>query len=218
VPPNGAASYATASKGVNYNITHNQWSGNVSAWSVDKSGWTFNPSVSAMILPERTTNLIRRQRFRNNDQVLANFVANKQYQRALNYFGFKGKYDPTNDLFKLEGAGDAIFHPKSNGIYYRNNAFQHGYDYLYAAYMEEQFHSTDYLIAASKAPSEVFDLHNYEEWRAQMYLYKNQGLYPNSGNNWVQRINYYGIQSGLYSPSVFNSKWWHSIYKIPRRW
>jgi hypothetical protein len=30
--------------GVNYNITHDSWSGNLSAWGADKNGLTFNPS------------------------------------------------------------------------------------------------------------------------------------------------------------------------------
>ena len=36
---------------------------------IDKSGWTFNPSVSVMIYPEHTTNLVRGQGFRNNSGV-----------------------------------------------------------------------------------------------------------------------------------------------------
>ena len=49
------------STGVNYNITHDSWSGNVSAWGVDKNGVMFNPSVSVMVYPEHTTNLVRGQ-------------------------------------------------------------------------------------------------------------------------------------------------------------
>jgi hypothetical protein len=60
--------------GINYNISHNSWSGNVSAWQVDQSGWTFNPSVSVMVFPEQTTNLVRGQGFRSNDAVLSRFV------------------------------------------------------------------------------------------------------------------------------------------------
>ena len=85
--------------GVNYNSTHNTWSGNLSAWSVDKSGFTFDPSVSAMVFPERTTNLARGQGFRNNNQVLQRYVDNNQHQKALDYFGFEGTYDPDNALF-----------------------------------------------------------------------------------------------------------------------
>ena len=89
--------------------------------------------------------------------------------------------------------------------------------------MEEKFHSQDYLIYKNEAPSTIENLHDYEEWRAQMYLYKNQGLYPNSGNDWIHRINYYGSSAGVYSNPVVNSnlfqpKWWYFIYKIPRKW
>jgi hypothetical protein len=180
-----------------------------------------------MFLEEQSTNLVRGQGFRSNDKVLSRFVANENYQGALDYFGFEGTYDPNNSLFQLEGAGDAIFHPASNKIYYNKNVFQHDYNYLYAAYREEKFHSIDYHTYKNKAPEEVYDLHAYEEWRAQMHLYKNQGLYPNSGNNWIERIGQYGRDAGLYYsvtgskysyPVVFNPKWWHFTYKIPRRW
>ena len=58
------------SVGANYNITHDSWSGNISAWGVDKNGWTFNPSVSVMVFPEHTTNLVRGKGFNSNDKVL----------------------------------------------------------------------------------------------------------------------------------------------------
>ena len=51
------------------------------------------------------------------------------------------------------------------------------------------------------------------------------GLYSNSGVNWVQRIQKYGMDAGLYylvigygSSVTFSPEWWHFIYKIPRRW
>jgi len=224
-----------SSVGVNYNITNGSWSGNLSAWSVDKNGWTFNPSVSVMIFPEQTTNLVRGKGFRSNNQVLSRFVAKGDYQGALEYFGFEGKYNPDNELFKLPNAGDAIWDSDSKGTYYRDNAFQHGYKYLYAAYMEEKFHSIDYYIYKDEAPDWMKNetnkdlretsLHYFEEWRAQKYLYKNQGLYGNKNlygneNGWIQRINGYGINAGIYDmyTPLFTSKWWHFIYTLPRRW
>ncbi|GHV59581.1 hypothetical protein FACS1894182_13890 [Bacteroidia bacterium] len=202
------------SVGVNYNITHDSWSGNLSAWSVDKNGWTFNPSVSVMVYPEHTTNLVRGQGFRNNNQVLSRFVANGNQQGALDYFGFKGDYDA--EL----GAGGQ-YDSQYDCISYGKSAFD-SYDHLLSVYKEETFHQRDFLIYKSKAPSNIEDLHAYEEWRAQMYLYKGQGLYPNSGVNWEQRINMYGNIAGVYNtvanPNLFQVKWWYSIYKIPRRW
>ena len=200
------------SVGANYNITHDSWSGNLSAWGVDKSGWTFNPSVSVMVYPEHTTNLVRGQGFRSNDAVLNRFVANGQQQRALDYFGFKGTYDPS-----VENPGQ--FDPSDGSIKYNDVAFSKNYDYLRAVYTEELFHSKDYQYALSHTPEDVLP-HQYEEWRAQNHLYKNQGLYSKSGHDWVQRINYWGIQAGVYDmyTPLYSSRWWHFMYKIPRKW
>jgi hypothetical protein len=194
---------------------------------VDKNGWTFNPSVSAMFLEEQATNLVRGRGFNSNQQVYEDIMFsaynNPDFnwrQEVLDYFGFEGTYDPK----MLESAG---FNEGDGSIKYGNSAFGgrgNSYDRLRAIYMEEKFHSTDYLIYRSKASDKVTDLHSFEEWRAQNYLYKNQGLYPNSGIDWIQRINSYGIRSGIYDvgptivSSLFETKWWHFIYKIPRKW
>jgi RHS repeat-associated protein len=199
------------SVGVNYNVSHNNLSGNLSAWYVDKNRWTFNPSVSAMFLEEQATNLVRGQGFRNNDQVLSHFVENGQQQKALDYFGFEGKYDPK--------AGNSHFDPNDGSIHINDNAFSKNYDYLRGIYGEELFHSKDYLYAQQNTPKDLVP-HEYEEWRAQNYLYKNQGLYSKSGIDWIWRINHWGVQAGVYDTdtSLFSSRWWHFIYKIPRRW
>ena len=93
------------------------------------------------------------------------------------------------------------------------------YDYLRGIYEEELFHSKDYLYAKKNTPEGV-SYYEYEEWRAQNHSYKNQGLYSQSGINWVKRINYWGINAGVYNmhTPLFTSKWWHFIYKIPRKW
>jgi hypothetical protein len=97
------------SAGINYNITHN-------SWSVDKNGWSFNPSVSAMILEEQSTNLARGQGFRSNDQVLSRFVANGQQQKALDYFGFKGTYDPNAETSHFNSSNGSI-HINNNALF-----------------------------------------------------------------------------------------------------
>jgi len=127
----------------------------------------------------------------------------------------------------------AGFNDGTKSITYGPSAFGgrgNSYSRLKAIYEEEKFHSVDYLKYKDAAPDwmknesnpdfKKSQLHNYEEWRAQNYLYKNQGLYSNSGIDWIQRINRYGINAGLYdsSESLFKSKWWHFIYTIQRRW
>ncbi|GAP72169.1 RHS repeat-associated core domain-containing protein [Candidatus Symbiothrix dinenymphae] len=200
--------------GANYNVTHDSWSGNVSAWGIDKKGWTFNPSVSAMFLEEQATNLARGQGFRSHDEVLSRFVANGNQQGALDYFGFKGKYDPT-------ATSPGLFSTK-RGILLNDIAFSKNYDYLRGIYEEELFHSKDYLTYKSKMPQGITDGHAYEEFRAQVHLYKNQGLYSDSGVDWGQRINQWGSAASV-NPDIifmynFYRPWWHFVYKIPRRW
>ncbi len=203
------------STGVNYNITHNSWSGNVSAWSVDKNGWTFNPSVSVMIYPEHTTNLIRGQGFRNNEKVFQNFVANRQQQKALEYFGFKGTYNPK------ETAGvPAITDPTTGAIFYGDYPFDDNFDRLAFIAYHEMKHRANVL--SGKYNGVVIDsvVEGLEEWNTYLYNYKNQGLYRKHGFDIVSRINSYGIQGLIYDQytPLFSSKWWHFIYKIPRKW
>ena len=134
------------------------------------------------------------------------------YNSALKYFGFKGTYDPS-----IYGVGQ--FDSNDGSIKYRATAFSKNYAYLRAVYEEELFHSKDYWYAKNNTPGGL-SFREYEEWRAQNHQYKNQGLYLKSGVHWVDRINSYGIQSGVYdmhSP-LFSPRWWHFMYKIPRKW
>lgn len=95
-----------------------------------------------------------------------------------------------------------------------------------ALYEEELFHSKDYLYAKNNTPKDVSS-HEYEEWRAQVHQYKNQGLYSKSGLNWIQRINNWGRGAGLYGTFIkstssyitqFNVGFSDFIYSIPRKW
>ncbi|MDR2424534.1 MAG: RHS domain-containing protein [Prevotellaceae bacterium] len=210
------------SVGANYNITHNVWSGNLSAWSVDKNGWTFNPSVSMMIYPEHTTNLIRGQGFRNNNSVLQRFVARGQHQKALDYFGFKGTYAPDKTM-----GNPAITDPKTGEIFYSNYAFEGNYDRLALTAYHEMRHSRNVLSGKYDGVKVDLEIAGMEEWDTYLYNYKNQGLYRNHGIDIVDRIIWYGTQAGIYANIVtpsgvysttFIPAWWHWIYKIPRKW
>jgi hypothetical protein len=48
--------------GANYNITHNSWSGNISAWEVSKKAGVFNPSVIGYGFPGTYNKLCKRSR------------------------------------------------------------------------------------------------------------------------------------------------------------
>ena len=183
-------------------------------------GGITSAAMTSLTSPE-FNNLVNGKGFNNNNKVLDNFRAGKYtipkestwQQEALNYFGFEGQYDPD-----IKSVGQ--FDTKTEVISYGKTAFSKNYDYLKAVYGEEAFHKLDYLVYEDKVPKNVYDPYMYEEWRAQFHMYKNQGLYRKSGFNWVERLNSYGVQSGLYDSytSLFESKWWHFMYKIPRRW
>lgn len=205
--------------GANYNITHDSWNGNVSAWNVDKNGWTFDPSVSVIICPEHTTNFVRGQGFRTNNQVLSNFVKADNYQGALDYFGIEGRYDPN---FNEEGGTD-----KNGNIVFSDLAFKRNFDYLRYVASEEKFHQND-LRSGNYKDIDWKDKNSFEtvmaknkgEFKAKNYQYRNQGLFRNAyGNNTMNRIirdiNSYGGQMG-YPDFVHRN--WHSIYRIPRLW
>jgi len=209
-----------ATLGVDYNISHNSWSGNVSAISVGQNGWTFNPSLSAMIFPEHTTNLIRGQGFRTNSGVFDRMMTcnpDITCDEILEYFGFDGVYD------------NSINYPGATGldgtIRYNEMAFSKNYNYLKFIASEEKYHQRDILSDNYKDvdwsdPVEKFVAQGKGEWKAKMYQYRNQGLFPKSGEDIIKSINSYGINAGYYySPeSFFKVKLWHSIYQIPRLW
>ncbi|MFN9519316.1 MAG: hypothetical protein ACK574_06230, partial [Bacteroidota bacterium] len=184
----------------------------------DQSGWTFNPSVSVMIFPERTTNFVRGQGFKTNDQVLSNFVKARNYKKALNYWGFKGTYDP--DYWGLKGA-PAVTNMSTGKTYYDTHAFENGFDHLYGVAYHEQVHRTQYqrdkYITLRKDYNP--DIVDYE---AYVQGYKQQGLYPNSNIDFSNRINAMASTANLpysqFSMYIPPHPRAHLFYKIPRKW
>lgn len=216
----GASCDLTYSKAAGYDVS---FTGNLSAWSYNTSAksWNYNPSVSVMVYPEHTTNLVRGQGFRSNDAVLKRFVAANNHQGALDYFGFEGKYDPN-----CQDPGNTD--RRSKTITYGDQAFANGYDYLYLTADHEQRHLANFKSGkydSYEGPLDVFT-HAEEEWSTYMYNYRRQGLYHKHGFDLKGRIGAEGIKAGIYEPSVlpngqysistFSPKWWHFIYYIPR--
>jgi len=186
---------------------------------------TVTGGVSGFMASEEFGNMIRGQGFNSNQKVYENIMFSAYghpeinwRQQVLDYFGFEGEYDP--DL-----ADPGQFDADTKIIKYGTSAFGgrgKSYDRLRAIYEEEKFHSVDYLTYKSKMPAGISDEHAYEEFRAQVHLYKNQGLYSNSGIDWGQRINGWGSTAGV-NPDIifkynFNRPWWHFIFTIQRRW
>jgi hypothetical protein len=216
--------------GVNYNISHNSWSGNVSAWQVDQGGWTFDPSVSVMILPEQTTNFVRGQGFKNNNQVLSNFVNAGNQQGALDYFGFNAMYSNKFD-------NPAWYDYSNNGIYLSKDAFS-SYDNLYGYYMKENYYAREVQQGGTREIQSKADLragginvgaldktelgyamNARQEIKGYMYAYKNQGLYPNTSIDFRGQINNIFGPYVVPNPYQYNpSSLQRAFYRIPRYW
>lgn len=206
---------------MNYNISNNSLGGNLSAWQIDQNGFTFNPSLSVMLFPEQTTNFIRGKGFNNNDAVLKQFVNNNDYQGALDYFGFKGTYNPNYSYFKISD-DPGVTDPYTGNIYYNTTAFENNFDRLYFIADHEMKHRSDVLSGKYKNVEFNDAFVAGEEFNTYEYNYKRQGLYPNSGFNIKGRLNMYGTAAGLDYNMIlkysYSSPWYYFIYKIPRKW
>jgi len=201
--------------GVNYNITHKAWSGNVSSWSISEAGIDFNPSASVMLFPEHTTNFVRGKGFRSNEKVYDMMMrGNYSCQDIIDYFGFKGTYDPAK-----AGGKDARTNTQTRETFYGNGAFNDGFNHLSIV----AYHEMKHVRRLGKYGGEK--LSNYdiakEDYIAFRYNYRNQGLYPNYDkmDGVVREINDLGRKIGIHSNvNRFEPQKWHFIYKIPRKW
>jgi len=207
--------------GINYNFSNSSWSGNISAWGVDKNGWSFNPSVSAMLFPEHTTNFFRKGRFVNNDKMLKDFVDAEDYQGALKYFGFKATYD------RDYTGGDPGYVNAKGDIFLGSTAFNKGFDKLHFSYEHEMKHRAN-ILSGKYDGRDINHLtlqeHGEEEFSAYSYNYKRVGLYRKHGFNLGSRLNNSLTNWGcsgyidMLDYYIYNSPKWHFIYTIKRLW
>ncbi|MDD3321631.1 MAG: hypothetical protein PHS59_09325 [Paludibacter sp.] len=213
--------------GANYNISHNSFSGNISAWQINQNGWTFNPSFSVAVLPEHTTNFVRGQGFRSNDNVLSKFIAANNHQGALDYWGIKGSYNPnhagskaieTDGVIGKKGAYYGYTDSKGN-IFYGDDAFS-SYDNLYGTYYKESYTSNQIKKGAGVETCNYCgkDQKLYpEEAKGFRYAARNRGLYSDSQVDQLGQANSYWMQA--YGEVFITNQWvYNTIYKIPRLW
>lgn len=185
-------------------------------------------SAMGIAYSEQFGNWMKGGGFQSNDNVLKDFVSQSKQQEALDYFGFKGKYDPSNPYFNNDvGGGDGITNIRTGEIFYSEGAFNSGYDRLAFVADHEQIHSQNVLSGKYKGVKIDVEVAYKEEWSTYMRNYQRQGLYHKHGVDIIERINSYGYQAGIYELVIkpsgsystkFIEKWWHFIYSIPRRW
>lgn len=172
---------------------------------------------------EHSINAIRGQGFRSNNAVLQKYVAAGNQQGALDYFGFKGIYDPSpqNTGYTESSSGYFGKFDVSTGIiHYGDHAFS-SYHNLKSTYYKEMFHYNRMQKGIplkkyySDFPNIDHTLYYPEERLGFIHQYKNQGLYTSYTVNSVNHIGYYAVQCQM---NEYMTPWWHFIYKISRRW
>jgi RHS repeat-associated protein len=186
-------------------------------------------AVFTTITSENFSNALKGEGFYTNENVFNNMIERGMDKQAmLDYFGFEGTYTgTTKGPSYIDGGGEgASFYgstnPKTGSIKYGDLAFD-SYDKLKMTYNKEMYHS---LRVKNGIPLETQGtelgkhLKYYPEERLGfIHAYKNQGLYPSAGKGLMSNISYYQMQSFNLNPSqYYSAKWWHFIYKIPRRW
>ena len=184
-----------------------------------------NPTTLLTLTSENFSNWTKGEGFYTNENVFNNMMGKGMAkQDMLDYFGFEGQYTGTTKGVQYV-EGNNFFgstNPKTGDIQYGNLAFD-SYDKLKMTYYKEKFHSlrVKSVVGLETQGTELGKHLKYypEERLGFINAYKNQGLYPSHGIDLMSNISFYQVQSYNLSPSQYYSlKWWHSIYKIPRRW
>ena len=217
--------------GIGYNFKSESGYANISAWNSTANGMEFDPSVSVMVFPERTTNLVRGKGFHDNDYVLKQFVEAGKYQEALDYFGFEGTYDPERHKSKNYDAKDyyGCTNSTSGDIYWGNLAFDN-YGTLLCTYMKELYTSRNVKTGqVAQLPTDFRGLGcdmYLEEINGYIYAYKKQGLYGHCNKALIfGGIEHYQrglsmLNLGSSNPMTIPSypQRFKFMYKMPRKW
>lgn len=190
----------------------------------------------ATLTSDNMKNMFKGKGFKSNQSVFKDFSAGKYtaeggvwQQDALDYWGFEGEYveNFNGPGYVMDGQG-ALGSTDINTaqIRYGDSSFQ-SFDDLYATYDKEMFHRKRFLSGnrpekqdITGLPSDYKNMRYFPEERLGfIHQYQNKGLYPRTSIGSMSQISYY--QMSIFSMSesqYYNRKWWHFIYKIPRRW
>jgi RHS repeat-associated protein len=180
----------------------------------------------ATLTSQNLKNLTKGEGFRTNSKVFDRMIASgKDKQAIIDFFGFEGEYIDEigqSSTFQNSKTGEI-------GIRYRSDAFE-SYDALHTTYMKESYHLK--RLADNNwdlADSDNFDYARWPEERlGVIHQYKNNGLCLNDRYDFLKairnteyNINFYNnaqLYNTKYIYNSFQPKWWHFVYKIPRRW
>lgn len=182
----------------------------------------------AALTSDNVRNMVKGKGFKSNQGVFKDFAAGKYtaeggvwQQDALDYFGFEGEYNPKIKLPEYVMDNPDFYgatNPTTGNITYGNGAFD-SFDKLKSTYYKEMFHRKR-ILSNIEPEMQMYDNTFFPEERLGFInQYQNSGLYPRSPINSMSQINYY--QFGILDMPMsqyYQKKWWHFIYKTPRRW
>jgi RHS repeat-associated protein len=185
-------------------------------WDGAKFG-AFSGALLTTVSSENFGNLLKGEGFRNNSNVFSNLVDRGiGEQGILDYFGFDATFDS-------QMAADAKFwfnNQGAHGISIGPTSFE-SFGLLKGNYLKEAYHLRKYLKhgVGGLSAGELGDWWP-EERLGAIFNYKNQGLYPGSTSNYLDIIGSTESMMSLfdYSHRSFTQRWWHFVYKIPRRY
>jgi len=85
----------------------------------------------------------------------------------------------------------------------------------------EMVHNLQVISGKNKNKQDCFE----GEWETYTHNYYNQGFYLDyvSQSDLITNIKYFEMNANSYYPLdipkfTFTSKWWHFIYRLPRKW
>jgi len=178
-------------------------------------------AVFTTLTSENMKNLAKGEGFYTNKNVFNHMIDNGvNKQNILDYFGFKGKYDPISNGPNYVGGQKSIgYTDKQGNIFYGDRAFK-SYRDLKSTYIKELYHSNKVLNGIPFETQNVPEAKMFPEERLGFInQYKNQGLYPDVSFNISSQIEFYQLGSvDLLQKDKFRFNWLDFIYKIPRRW
>jgi hypothetical protein len=178
-------------------------------------------AVMTTLTSENISNAFKGEGFKTNakafDAMLERGVGK---QSIVDYFGMDATFDASM-------SADAKFWYRTDGSDYGINlgvsAFD-SYDVLKSNYLKESFHMKRYLSGNLEIVPDAYTPQmklGLEEFAGAKWNYRNQGLYPKSPTRFYNIIK--NVESQYLSPfgtsyNSFEKKWWHFMYKIPRRY
>ena len=183
-------------------------------------------ALMTTVSSENMSNLFKGEGFYTNENVFNNMMGRGMGKKEmLDYFGFEGTYNPTaKSPSYVEGKGYYGYTGVDGEINYGDFAFN-SYDNFKITNIKESYHSAKALSGQPFATQDVIPGMNKsiqiypEERLGFISAYKNQGLALHSTFNLNSQIGYYQIQCfNLDQANWYLPKWWHFMYKIPRRW